>query len=125
MTARPVLVVGETPSLGRSIVDLLEAGDLTTRFVLDLDTEGPVATIGGRFAVVVVASTGYFCATARRWIRGEIPGAALVVVASHDPALKSGGGLHAIDLPLAPDRVLRVVRELVERSPRPNDVPSG
>ena len=49
MEANGVLVVGETPSLGRSIADLLESEDVPTRYVHDLAAEEPLAELGSRY----------------------------------------------------------------------------
>jgi len=113
MPERRVLIVGETPSLGRSIADLLEADGLPVRFVLDAESERPWATLADRFPVLVVASAGYFCSTVRRWARGEIPRGTLVVVGSHDPLVRPAPGLTAVPLPLAPGPLVGMVRHLL------------
>lgn len=106
-------MVGETPSLGRSIADLLESENVPTRYVHDVEAEGPLASLAGRYSVVVAACSGYFCATARRWIRGEIPGVKLVVVGSRDPLLGTTPGLRQVELPLQASRFMGTVRELL------------
>jgi hypothetical protein len=113
MGARGVLVVGETPSLGRSIADLLESENVRTRYVYDLELEGPLTSLEERYHVIVAACSGYFCATARRWLRGEIPGVELVVVGSRDPVLATAPAVHQIPLPLQAGGLLGVVRGLL------------
>jgi hypothetical protein len=108
-----VLVVGETPSLGRSIADLLEVWGIPNRYVHDLSVEPALGTLHERYPVVVVASNASFSPTGRRWLRSELPKVELVVVGSRDPALAATAGLHAIELPLAPDRLLAIVRDLL------------
>ncbi|HTT14777.1 MAG TPA: hypothetical protein VMG81_03240 [Thermoplasmata archaeon] len=107
-------MVGETPSLGRSIVDLLESVGIPARFALDVDAVAPLETLGRRHPLLVVASNGYFCATARRWSQGAIPGVALVVVGSRDPAVAVLRGIHRIPLPLVPDQLVTTVRGLAD-----------
>ncbi len=119
MTVRPwVLVVSETPSLARSITDLLESDghrvatpvDPGREFLRRLkDREEPVR-------LVISASNGFYCETARRWMRGEVQGVDLIVVGSRDPGLRSGPHLHVIGLPLAPDAFLTLVRSLLDRA---------
>ncbi|MGA7922667.1 MAG: hypothetical protein WCA77_01665, partial [Thermoplasmata archaeon] len=87
MEKRGVLVVGETPSLGRSIVDLMRTEYGVVRMVYDVSEEAPLSTLRERFSVVIAACNGYFCATARRWMRGEFPGVNLMVVGGRDPEL--------------------------------------
>ena len=85
MTAPSILVVGETPSLGQSVTDLLDAANLPVEFVHDIGSKAPLANLAARYPVVVVACNSYFCTTARRWAQGELPKVALVVVGSRDP----------------------------------------
>lgn len=113
MDAERVLVVGETPSLGRSVADLLESGDVGAHYVEDLENERPLGSLAHRYPVVVVASSGYFCAAARRWVRGELPNVELVVVGSRDPVLLTARGIHHFALPLLPPRLLTTVRSLL------------
>jgi hypothetical protein len=112
-----VLVVGETPSLGRSITDLLESGNVRARCVLDVASEQPLSTLGQRFSVVVAASNGLYCATARRWARGELPNVDLVVVGSRDPIVAAGSNVHLVSLPLLPAKFLSLIRGLLEHPP--------
>lgn len=122
-----VLVVGETPSLGRSITDLLVSGDVPARYALDLNTEGAPTQLAERFPVVVAASNGPFCATARRWAKGEFPNVSLVVVGSRDPVLAQGlKKVYLVSLPLLPARFLELIRELLASAPtvsRPSRAP--
>ena len=117
MGAPEVLVVGETPSLGRSITDLLETENVRARHVLDLRDEGELSRLWLRAPVLVAASNGPFCTTARRWIRGEFPGVALVVVGSRDPVLTPElNRVHLVALPLQPDRFLGLIQELLDQT---------
>lgn len=113
-----VLVVGETPSLGRSITDLLETGGFRAEYVPDLHGQGPLDTIASRYAVVVAACNAPYCTTAREWLRGTIPNIALVVVGARDPALAATGNLHLVPLPLLPARFLGLIRGLLEATSR-------
>lgn len=112
-----VLVVGETPSLGRSIADLLESGGVRVRYVDDVRTPGPLAALAQRYPIVVAACNEHLCATARRWVRGEIPNVALVVVGARDPALARTEKLHLVPLPLLPARFLGLIHGLLEAGP--------
>ncbi|MGA8275474.1 MAG: hypothetical protein WB789_01275 [Thermoplasmata archaeon] len=120
MESPGVLVVGETPSLGRSITDLLESGDVRAQYVLDLANEPPLSNLASRFRVVVAACNGLYCATARRWARGELPNVELVVVGSRDPSIVGGTNLHLVPLPLLPAKFLGLIRELLERPEVPS-----
>lgn len=113
-----VLVVAETPSLARSISDLLEIEGFRVRSVTDprqelsheLDGEGRSVSL------VICASNGFGCETARRWMRGEVSDLDLVVVGSRDPDLRSGAHIYVVGLPLAPDAFLTLVHHLAERA---------
>ncbi|MCI4372279.1 MAG: hypothetical protein L3K02_01340 [Thermoplasmata archaeon] len=114
MESPGVLVVGETPSLGRSITDLLESGDVPVQYVIELAHEMPFSDLASRFPVVVAACNGLYCTTARRWTRGELPNVELVVVGSRDPVVLSDGAVHRVPLPLLPAQFLRLIRELLD-----------
>jgi hypothetical protein len=118
MEGSEVLVIGETPSLGRSIIDLLESGNVRARYVLDVGPELPMTTPRHRTRVVIAACNGLYCATARRWARGELPNVDLVVVGSRDPTVVGGGNLHVVPLPLMPAQFLALVRRLLESPDR-------
>ncbi|HTP54304.1 MAG TPA: hypothetical protein VML94_05005 [Thermoplasmata archaeon] len=113
-----VLVVGETPSLGRSIVDLLEASGVSAHYVDDIRAEEPLGTLGRRYSVVVAASNTHYCATARQWATGELPDVALVVVGSRDPFV-TRARLQLVPLPLLPARLLGLVRSLLDGGTAP------
>ncbi|MCI4369732.1 MAG: hypothetical protein L3J81_00195 [Thermoplasmata archaeon] len=113
MADRAVLVVGETPSLGQSIVDLLESGGVPNRFVSSVDSAAPLARISDQYAVVVAACNESYCSTARRWARGEIPDVAMVAVGARDPALHQLTGVRVVTLPLSPETFLALVRSLI------------
>ena len=114
MSAATVLVVGETHSLGRSVVDLLESGSVHCRYVHDLVAESPLATLANRFPVVVTASNEAFCSAGRRLVRGELPGVTMVVVGARDPVLRSSSApqLHVVTLPLIPSHLMSLVSSL-------------
>ncbi len=105
--APEVLVVGETPSLGRAIVDLLEAGGIRTAFVLD------AREAKGSFAAVVAACNAAYCDTLRAWLRGELPPSPLVLVGSRDPVGRSLPEAHLVDLPLKPESFVSLVRSML------------
>jgi hypothetical protein len=114
-----VVVVAETPSLARSISDLLESDGEHVRTVVDPGREltRHLKDLDRPVRLVISASNGFYCETARRWMRGEIGGVDLVVVGSRDPNLRSGLGVHVVPLPLAPDAFLAQVRGLLDRAP--------
>lgn len=112
MEHREVLVVGETPSLGRAVADMLESAGLPARFVADLTSPLPRSDAGGPRPVVVVACNEAYCATARRYARGEFPDVTMVVVGSRDPMLTTIPGIHLVRLPLTPAPLLALVRGL-------------
>jgi hypothetical protein len=118
VTTDTALVVAETQSLGRSIADLLEAGNLPHRLVDDLATVTPLSTLAARYPLVIVACNERVCATARRWIRGELPEVALVVVGDRDAALGSALGLRVVPLPLRPTPFLQLVEALLRPAGR-------
>ncbi len=113
MDPRAVLVVGETPSLGRSVVDLLESANVPCRFVYDVSAGHPLASLSDRFPVVVAACNEHFCATARRWSRGEFPNVQLVVVGSRDPTLLTMPEVRVVPLPLLPGPLLALTATLL------------
>ena len=123
MEGRTVLVVGETPSLGRSIVDLLDSGDVPNRLVRNVEAELPLASLSGRFQLVIAACNQRWCATARRWARGECPDLTLVVVGSRDPDLPALPGVRVVPLPLRPARFLSLVRSLIDSSDLSTETP--
>jgi hypothetical protein len=113
MTAE-VLVVDETPSLGGSVVALLETDGLSVRRFADLHgAESYHTGAGGAHPVVVVASNAHYCPSASRWALGALREADLVVVGTRDPALRSAGRLHVVRLPLEPQKLLELVRDLL------------
>jgi|SRR5580692_7830581 hypothetical protein len=126
MPTRAVLVVGETPSLGRSIVDLLESSGVPTRFVTQIDALTPLSELSAEYPVVVAACNESFCSTARRWLWGEVPNVAMVVVGARDPALVEAYGLRLVPLPLVPVALLGLIRGLLvagDPASRPADSP--
>lgn len=108
-----VLVVAETPSLARSLNYLLESAGIPTDTVASLEDGGarPSATEGGGHPLIIAASSGPYCATARRWVQGGFPGTELIVVGSRDPTLANARRIHQVDLPLKPGDLLELVRK--------------
>jgi hypothetical protein len=126
MATPSVLVVGETPSLGRSIVDLFDSAGIANEFVHDLAAETTSLDLGRQHPVVVVASNGPFCASARGWGRGAFPDVAMVVVGSRDPLLRDLPKIQVIPLPFLPGRLLAVVQRLLpSSSPQGDPAPPG
>ncbi|HTW77380.1 MAG TPA: hypothetical protein VMG14_06410 [Thermoplasmata archaeon] len=113
MRERPVLIVAETPSLGAAIADLLEAGHIEYRLVRSIEEERPLESLGRRYPVVLAATSGYLCPTARQWLNGDLPHTRLVVVGSRDPAVVDDEKIRRFPLPLDPDRLMGAVRTLV------------
>lgn len=114
MSGDEVLVVDETPSLGGSVVSLLEAEGFAVRRFADL--HGAESYHTGTCAthpVVIVASNAHYCPSAGRWALGALRDADLVVVGTRDPALRSAGRLHVVRLPLDPQGFLELVRRLL------------
>ncbi len=112
-----VLVVEETPSLAGSLVGLLEADGLAVRRFADLHgAESYHADGHVPHPVVVVASNGHDCPSAHRWALGPLREAALVVIGTRDPELRSAGRLHVVRLPLEPNGLLDLVRGLLGTS---------
>ncbi len=111
-----IVVVAETPSLARSIGDLLETEGMDVITVRDSGRElvGQLEPDEAPVSLVISASNGFYCETARRWMRGEISGVDLVVVGSRDPDLRSGPRVHVVGLPLVPGAFLRLVRHLLD-----------
>ena len=125
MTGDEVLVVDETPSLGGSVVALLEAEGVEVRRFADLHgAESYHTGTGAPHPVVVVASNTHYCPSAGRWALGALRDADLVVVGTRDPALSSAGRLHVVRLPLDPQSLLELVRGLL-RPPPPSDALPG
>lgn len=111
MSASDLVVVAETPSLGRSVLDLLESGGHSGRLVLDLPSELPADWVRTNDPVVVVACNSPFCRTARRWARGEFAHVRLVVVGSRDPVLETLPQVEVVRLPLDPSMLLMAVAD--------------
>jgi hypothetical protein len=117
MVPREVLVVGETPSLGRSVRDLLESANVRCRLVSDLSTQDLEAWTPGQEPLVLVACNEAYCRTARRWARGELQGSELVVVGARDPELRGVPGARVVPLPLQREPLLTLLRDLISESP--------
>jgi hypothetical protein len=119
--ARTVVVVGETPSLGRAIGDLLLTEGIPCRLVSDLSARELDPRVDAGATVVLVACNEAYCRTARRWVRGELPGTTLVVVGARDPALRGLPGVRVVPLPFQREPLVALLRDLlsvVPSSPR-------
>ncbi len=114
MAEPTVLVVGETPSLGRALVDLLEAAGIATQYASEFPGAAPGARASGTPNVVVIASNSPHCATAREWLNGRHRPSRLLVVGSRDPRVLGAQEIERVDLPLEPDPFLRLVRSLMD-----------
>jgi len=112
----PVLVVGETPSLGRAVADLLDSEGISHRLVYDVRSDGPTEHVADRYTAVIVACNEQYCVTARLRARGGVPGVALVIVGSRDPILSKLSGVRVIPLPLRPGPFLAEVNSLLART---------
>ncbi len=112
MSPRTVVLVGETPSLGRSVGDLLLSEGIACRIVSDLSPQEPASWMPGAEPVIVVACNEAYCRTARRWARGELGRSPLVVVGARDPELQTLRGARVVPLPLQPEPLLALLRHL-------------
>jgi hypothetical protein len=117
VSSRAVVVVAETPSLGRSIVDLLLAEGITCRLVSDLSDRELESWAPGPEPLVVVACNEAYCRTARRWARGELKVSGLVVVGARDPELRTMPQVRIVPLPLQREPLVVLIRGLVTISP--------
>jgi hypothetical protein len=116
VTSRTVVVVAETPSLGRSLVDLLLSEGISCRLVSDL-TPGELETwVPGSEPVILVACNEAYCRTARRWARGELPGSTLVVVGARDPELRNIPVIRVVPLPLRRESFFAVLGDLLSNA---------
>jgi hypothetical protein len=113
VSSRVVVVVAETASLGRSIVDLLLAEKVECRLVSDLDAREIASWTPGQEPVLLVACNEAYCRTAHRWARGELSDSRLVVVGARDPELRDIRGARILPLPLPRERLLALLRDLM------------
>ncbi|MHB8352030.1 MAG: hypothetical protein ACYDFT_04980 [Thermoplasmata archaeon] len=120
-----VLVVGETPSLGRSLRDLLESGLLRTRYTEDPAEALDSRTGSGGSTVVVVACTGLESETARGWLGRGLPRSALLVVGVRDPARLAQRGVRGVSLPIDPAELLDLVGGMLGAGRAGSDLPGG
>jgi hypothetical protein len=111
-----VVVVAETPSLGRSIVDLLLAEGVSCRLVSDLSARELDSWIPGQEPVILAACNESYCRTARRWARGELRGSGLVVVGARDPELRDVPGARVVPLPFQREPLVALLRDLISGS---------
>jgi hypothetical protein len=115
------VVIGETPSLASALVELLETEGVSVVAVRDLCEAEALAGKGpgrGR-PLLISASNGHYCPTARKWREGSLRDSELVVVGTRDPELRSSGHLHVVPLPLVPGEFLELVRELGPKARAP------
>ena len=115
MSETEVLIVGESPSLGRAVGDLLAAEGVGHRLVYELSPKDIAGGPSGRPRLVVVVSHGYYTIAGRRWLHGEMSGVPLLVVGSLDPILEGRAEVHRLGLPLDPVELVRVIFSLVRR----------
>jgi hypothetical protein len=110
-----VIVIGETASLGSSIMDLLSADGIEATEVPSLAAAQLLdeRTEDRRRALLICASTRSPCDSARRWANGAFANADLIVVGSQDAAASPRNGVHLVSLPLRADEFLRLVRSLL------------
>jgi hypothetical protein len=114
VTLPDVIVIEETPSLARSVVTLLESDGLQVAPVHSVrEVPGLLAADPSDCPVLVSASNGHYCESARRWVDGELGEGHLVVVGTRDPLLQSKGRLHVIALPLQPAQLIELIRKLL------------
>jgi hypothetical protein len=114
MAESAVVVIGETPSLASALVELLETEGVRVVAVHDLREAELLAGKDPLPAhpLLISASNGHYCPTARQWPEGSLRDSELVVVGTRDPDLRSCGRLHVVPLPLVPTEFLDLVREL-------------
>lgn len=102
--------MGETPSLGRAIVDFLDSEGVPSRYTARLDPTGRDDLQG--VTVIIAAANTPYCATLRAQLQGHLNGQELVVVGSRDSHLTEGPRVHVVGLPLDPTPFLSLVRSL-------------
>lgn len=115
MGNRRVVVVSETHSLGSSLSDLLRSTGIrieTTTPLKAMEVLGPDMGTGRR-SLIIAASTGFECLTARRWAQGAFPDSTLIVVGSRDPTLRRIAGAKLVSLPIKVEEFLDLVRASV------------
>jgi hypothetical protein len=113
VNSRTIVIVGETPSLGRSLGDLLLSEGIACRMVSDLSPREIESWIPGEEPVILVACNEAYCRTARRWGKGELTGSRLVVVGARDPELRGVRGALVVPLPLQKEALLAQLRSLI------------
>lgn len=118
MPTSKVLIVGESPSLGQSLADLMESAGLRSELVPAIDVLENGRSIGRTVPVVLVAGHGFHSETLRRWKGGDLNGSRIVVVGSRDPALAEARGVTRVDLPLDPGSLIDLVRGCVRAAER-------
>ena len=108
-------VVAETQSLAGALGDLLRSAGVATDIVTPLEALETLGERAGpvRPTLLLVASNRRRCETARRWLRGEFPGADLIVVGSRDPTIADVARVRQIALPLRPNELVELVQRQV------------
>jgi hypothetical protein len=119
MTHPSVLLIGENPQLGASLAELLEAEAVPSSTVKDLrealEKLGPIPPASA--PLLLLASNRVRSPTLHAWLEGGLERWQLVVVGCRDARVRSGAQLHVVSLPLDVTAFLRLIRELVHRSP--------
>lgn len=118
MATAPIVVVLENPSLGSSLVDLLEAGHGPVNTVRDVEELERVLTAPPRapHRLLLVASNRPQSRTVDAWSAGRLGGHPLVVVGPHESGLRSHGGLHVVALPIRIEEFLELIDSLLSET---------
>ncbi|HTW39691.1 MAG TPA: hypothetical protein VMF04_02380 [Thermoplasmata archaeon] len=111
MAPPKILVVGETPSLGRAIFDVLDAYGIESRYTIDLAEVGREGL--REVSVVVAASNSGYCSTLREQEQGRLNMHPLVVVGSRDPKAVAGPKVFPVGLPIEPVSFVQLIRSLL------------
>lgn len=108
-------MVGETPSLGRAIHDLLETEGIPSRLLIGPATPALLQDEGHERPVVIVASNDEICVTGRRWVRADPMDVDLLIVGARDPRLLEHPDLPKVRLPIDPAEFLALIRAMLAR----------
>lgn len=119
MDRPPILLIGETPSLADAVAELLEGEGLRTHAVRSSQEALSIQSrVPNRMQdLIVVVSNSFRSEATALWQRGELRSRGLVLIGTRDPYLRTGGGLHIVSLPLVPDRLVTLVRDLADGRP--------
>ena len=111
-----VVVVGETPSLGAAVNELLLSDRYDSRLVSSLESAERLLR-GHRPSdptVIVTAANGAFCATFLLWPKSSLRDLELVVVGDRYRTVVPSPHVHVLRLPIDPEELLGLVRRLLE-----------